>query len=65
MFYSLFGKKDKDSGCWQRSRQRFIIFTFSRASLVLPFLAVFRGKSEIFGVPNFGQKRQKKTFFFK
>ena len=36
---------------------------FPRASLVWPFLAVFRGKSEIFGVPNFGQKRQKTRFF--
>ena len=27
-------------------------------------MAVFRGKSEIFRVPKFGQKRQKNTFFF-
>ena len=32
-------------------------------SVVWPFWAIFRGKSEISGVPNFGQKRQKTCFF--
>ena len=42
-----------------------VFFTFSWASLVWPFCPVFWGNSELFGVPNFGQKRQKNVCFFK
>ena len=38
-------------------------FFFSQTSLVWPFWAVFRVKSEIFRVPNFGQRCPKTRFF--
>ena len=60
-FLFLIKNKNQHSGCWKRHRQR-VFFTFSRASLVLPILAVFRGKNEIFRVPNLGKKCQKHVF---